>query len=305
MVILARLSGSNSGLDLLHQIEHRPVQLGAISCVVTFAMTCLAKGNHEPGIVWPSITHAAQMVRLQIWGAISASKVGRVTAALTLALGSSKNVITDIFAALVDGARLSLSVVGRNTYRIVRSAPELSNVGGREGGVAVHRLHNSIDRPQEEDNSRAHIVISITDFTPLISFTNHLAVEPDSALGDICEHEQLLAILRMVEDLQVARGECLWANLTLAAILKDPVLSPPIFVSSALACLASDEEYGGPAGRVGNSALLVTAKNRMNFASAVINDADFESQGHDSLLPQRMCAAKQDGPTDGLTRSAV
>lgn len=271
-------------LDLIHSYPESLVVGRPVKACVNAAMAIRTERNHKARMVRPSVTYAANVVRLEVGRSVEPRKRSPGFAAFAAAYRPGKHVVPDVGASLVDvpnagylvrrkdaggGERAPLKLVERRVRRAL-------------GGCCFHPFNDRRQRPKFKNNRIPLIAVPVGSAPNVVPFVDHFVYELQSSVRAPKEKEAFAAGGVICDGL-VARIHSHVADLTFAKVLEDAI-GPPFIGISVLASFlpCDDEDQRKPPGHE-NATLLLSPEARVNVLASIIDAPLLKAPAHHRL----------------------
>lgn len=236
-------------------------------------MAVRAQGDDETGVIRPTVTRPAYVMRFEIGSAVLPQEGSLGTTAFTCARGSRQNIISHISRSLINRSRRR---PGRNGRRgsFQRPQPQLCKIGfGRD--YLFSFISNKAQRPQLKDNRCAGVSFAIDGWFCMPAFTYHLIVKCQFA-GRITLFKEQQALPRryMLSNRLIASTHLHVARLPFAKILYQAIGVEAIIIPELRATLSGNNENDVMVRWSDDATLHLPSEASVNiFASVVTNSA--------------------------------
>lgn len=269
-------------LNLSHHAHELSVVICPIDACVYATMAGWTEAYNEPRVVRAAIAHSANVMGFEVWGQVSSDEWCRIVATFAVSLRSVKDVAFHIGAALKDISGSSRPWRA-NASCLVGSVAEVNSVYGLRLFLRVEfgfRLFlNGVEEAQLENDGGAHVSIFVGCLLNSMVLIDHFPLEPQWA-AVILEEKQTFALGRVVANGSVSFPHAHWANLSLAIVVENAVISQDICVAVCQPLFATYDNDQWVVGRRDDAVALLAIKSIVYVRAPIVDAADLKSPSH-------------------------
>ena len=217
-------------LDLTYAAKVSATKVAEVESIMRSSVAVWAECNHEPGIIWPTVTKPVYVMRLKVTPPAHPPERSLLIAPFTVVTSPAEHIISHGLTSR-EGVCRGLIRLRLGVARLYRSPPQFCEIYAAIDTFALKMLDDRRQRPQVENEGTSQVPFCVRCLYFAYRFADHLIDKAELSAGDCLEQEQTSTVLRVIGNRLIPASHLHWTGSPHPEVREKAVLLPPVCIA--------------------------------------------------------------------------